>query len=123
MTTRAADDDASAPPAKRLCLGVKVCEFGDRFQAPVLLRASEDAFIAKLRKTPYLPSYEAVKFAYEHLPCKSLVLQALIEVHCCWWRETSDTKENGRLQLPDELPHDFLMGVALRYMHLKQFPK
>jgi hypothetical protein len=92
-------------------------EFGNRFQITDFKNALEVALIDSLIDEA-MPMYEAIIYAFEHLLSCSLVLQAMIDVYCAGWVENSDTEENRDLELWSELPHSFLLGVALRYMRI-----
>ncbi|KAH6639640.1 hypothetical protein C7974DRAFT_373850 [Boeremia exigua] len=95
---------------------IKACEFGDRFMASGYLLASENALIDSLIVDTQIPFYDTIIYAFTHLRSDSPILQALIDSHCFCWHEQSDTEKNGELQLRSQLPHSFLLGVALRYM-------
>jgi hypothetical protein len=97
---------------------LKACAFGDRFMAPGFRVSSESALIdatidTTKRRPPY---YLSIIYAYEHLPPNSPVFQAFIDRHCYSFNEESDTDKNGELGRRSQLPHDFLVGVMLRYM-------
>jgi hypothetical protein len=86
---------------------------------PGFATASEMALVDKLVVEDCPPMYEAITYAFEHLPTGSLVLQVLIDQHCYGFREDTDSEENGELARRAMLPHDFLVGVMLRYMSLQ----
>lgn len=100
---------------------LKTCAFGDRFRAPGFRVSSESALIDAMVDTAkhHPPYYRSIIYAYDHLPSSSPVFQALIDRHCYSFREESDTNKNGELERRSQLPHDFLLGVVLRYSQLQ----
>jgi hypothetical protein len=102
---------------------LKACAFGDRFMAPGFRASSESALIDAIVYGGCPPYYTSIIYAYEHLPPSSPVLQALIDRHCRSFSEQSDTNLNGELKRRSQLPHDFLVGVMLRYMRLQSGSK
>ncbi|KAJ4378227.1 hypothetical protein N0V86_005927 [Didymella sp. IMI 355093] len=102
---------------------LKACTFGDRFMAPRFRASSESSLIDAIVYGGCPPYYISIIYAYEHLPPSSPVLQALIDRHCRSFSEQSDTDSNGELKRRSQLPHNFLVGVMLRYMRLQSRSK
>jgi hypothetical protein len=98
---------------------VKVCGFGDRFQATEFLHLSESALVDLFILHDQPPYYDVTIYAFNHLPANSPVLQILIDTHCAHWNSKSDTECNGELQLRSVLPSSFWIGVSLRFMRLR----
>ncbi|KAF2625387.1 hypothetical protein BU25DRAFT_346330, partial [Macroventuria anomochaeta] len=97
----------------------KACAFGDRFLVPAFRAASESALIDRIIVANRSPYYDAIIYAYEHLPSDSPVFQALIDAHYHGFAEDSDTEKNGELELRSQHPHSFLVEAMLRYMRLQ----
>lgn len=93
--------------------------FADRFLAPELCRDCEYALIDNVchRSLPY---YEVVISAFECLPSTSPVLKAMIAAHCERFDKDADNEDNREAKLRTQLPHDFLVGVMLQYMMIKE---
>ncbi|KAL1597396.1 hypothetical protein SLS59_007426 [Nothophoma quercina] len=104
---------------------IRVCALGDRLLSASFCRAAEHDFIDRLdiaagSVTPYP---QVIIFAFAHLPPTSLILQALIDVYCNNYNENNYDKKNtwdvAELQLQEQLPHSFLVGVMRRYAKVK----
>lgn len=110
-STGSCDYECSAQLAR-----VKVCEFGDRFQANEFKLASEEALVDSIIDD--LPWYNTIIYAFKHLPPNNPILQAMIDKHCLEWNDKIDNK-GDELDLRSKLPYEFWMGVSLRYMRMQ----
>lgn len=99
---------------------LKAAILADRMLSSKLRQAIEhrliDYFTSKDRNM--VPSYEAVTYAFAHLPHTSAVLRLLIDAQCQFFREEYDTEQNGELERRAHLPNAFLIGVMIRYAKL-----
>ena len=62
--------------------------------------------------------YEVITYAYEHLPANSMILKAMIHSHCRLFNAESEDYINDEKNNRSKLPHDFLIGVMVRYMDI-----
>lgn len=97
---------------------LKSYAFADRMLSPDLRQALEHMLIDYFVSLRAVPLYGAVIFALAHLPSTSRLLQAMIDAHCRDFQEREDTEENGELQLHDQLPNAFLVGVMKRFAQM-----
>jgi hypothetical protein len=111
--------DNKADPDTQLSR-LKVCEFGDRFQATEFMHISESAFFDSLMAFSGCSWYATIIYAFNRLPSSSPVLQALIDKHGYQEGTDFDTKDNGELELRSEVPSEFWIGISLYYMRLQQ---
>ena len=94
-------------------LMMEVYVFADRFLVPQLKAALFRFFANFCNNDGIPPYYEAIIYAFDNLPSTSPMLNLLVKLHCAYWTESSDTSDNGELELRHELPHDFfLRGMA-----------
>ncbi|CAO2658845.1 Nn.00g065680.m01.CDS01 [Neocucurbitaria sp. VM-36] len=102
---------------------VKVCVFGDRFQARDFQHAVQTNLVdlTMTSSTPFY--YSAINYAFEHLPSNNPILRLLVDTQCCFWTSKSDTKHEGELGLRDQLSHSFLVRVMVRFSEIRDDPK
>ncbi|KAF3034205.1 hypothetical protein E8E11_003624 [Didymella keratinophila] len=93
--------------------------FADRFLTSALRRDCEHALVDMFCNRS-LPYYEVVIQAYECLPPTSLVLKAMIAAHCERFDQYADNEDNGELDWRNQLPNEFLAGVMMQYMMIKE---
>lgn len=93
--------------------------FADRFLTHALRRDCEYALTDNFCRR-CLPYYEVIISAFERLPSTSPILRAMIAGHCERWDKDADNEENGELSRRSELPNDFLVGVMVQYMMIKE---
>jgi hypothetical protein len=94
-------------------LMMEVYVFADRFLVPQLKVALFRFFANFCNNDAIPPYYEAIIYAFDNLPSTSPMLTLLVKLHCAYWTDSSDTTDNGELELRHELPQDFfLRGMA-----------
>jgi hypothetical protein len=93
--------------------------FADRFLTLALRRDCEHALVDMFCNRS-LPYYEVVVQAYECLPPTSLVLKAIIATHCERFDQYADNEGNGEVDRRSRLPSEFLVGVMMQYMMIKE---
>ena len=104
---------------------IRACALGDRLLSASFCRAAEHDFVNYLRTATgsWMPYHQVIIFAFAHLPPTSPVLQALIDIYCKHYNKKNydkkDTWDLAELQLQEQLPYSFLLGVMRRYAKVK----
>ncbi|KAH7345949.1 hypothetical protein BKA66DRAFT_576754 [Pyrenochaeta sp. MPI-SDFR-AT-0127] len=100
-----------------ILMRVKAMVLGDRILAPVFEREVRHGLIRELVDERGL-CYEPIIYAFANLPSEHPILDLMVDVHCCDFVESGDTKTNGELERRHRLPHEFLLRTMFRYARL-----
>ncbi|OAK96047.1 hypothetical protein IQ06DRAFT_309608 [Phaeosphaeriaceae sp. SRC1lsM3a] len=95
-----------------------LCAFATRIFASGFLSSIEYTIIGIVVRNCWLADYATVISAFTVLPSESPVLRLLVDSHCHGFREKYDDNVVEEKQLRAQLPHDFLVRVMLRYIHI-----
>ena len=69
------------------------------------------------------PYYNAIIYAFDNLPTTSHMLTLLVKLHCAYYTEDSDTKENGELELRQDLPQEFFVRAMIQFSRFRDKAK
>jgi hypothetical protein len=93
---------------------VKAYVFGDRFLAPTFRKAVLDFLIEHVSYFPIPPWFYATAYGFDNLPEEDPMLQALVDIHCCYYKSTlRDAEEEAHLHAPVSV--NFWTRTTFRY--------
>jgi hypothetical protein len=106
--------------AEPLMSMMEYCALAHRLVAPRFLKVVEHAIITWIIDDEFLPSGATIVFAFENLPCASLILRLLVDTYCQYYDEdihNEDKKEGAPL-----FPYEFLVRCMLRHCNTRDYP-